>query len=361
MRGQTAQLIDPAEGSESLRDGLLKPSAPLLQRIAAVRASAPHPDHVEVAQVPWALVLSSAIDVCLAAALEAAAPAARRVRRRFIDDVDADSLARSPAVLEVMHLSLLADATSPDGTVPGPERWSRIIRLMQPRVLDRLKETVGPAYIVIIDGVTERDPLDRGDLAAALEGLDDSQIVLCDGTHEHGAWLRSVRPGVLVLDARVAQLLAGARAAAPVAVPAILRAEDVALKVLDARGADKVTVVLRAEELRDIRRHLEVVSDVPGLPARASATSACGYFVRSCELHDFSPIMEVLYSTFASTEKRTRSCMMSLLDVSLSCVGPILCHEARSRTALSYWPVFQEAVARPVCIGWESASDKTGA
>jgi len=266
-RDESSQLLEGDEPSQSLRGALSKPSSALLGRIAALRKSAADAAQVEVSQAPWALVLSSAIDTRLASALEAAAPASRRIRRRFVDDIDADSLVRSPAILEVMHLSLLADASSPDGAVPEPRGWSRVTRLMQPRVLDRLKNIAGPSSIIVIDGVSATDTLDREDLIAAFEGLDDAQIVLCGGSSEQPAWLLNTRPGVLVLAESLAEVLARARVETPSPVSTLLRAEDLTLTVRGARAGDNVTVVVRAEELRDIRRHLDIIGDAPGLVA----------------------------------------------------------------------------------------------
>jgi hypothetical protein len=109
-----------------LRQALSQPSPTIRERITELRAAAPDPAHVEVSQVPWALVLSSAIDTRLATALEAAAPEARRVRRRFVDEVNSEILVRSPTVLEVMHLSLISRTDSLDGAIAQPTSWTRL-------------------------------------------------------------------------------------------------------------------------------------------------------------------------------------------------------------------------------------------
>ena len=266
--GGEAQEMLGSEGSASgLRVALSQPSAPLLERIASLRASAPDTAHVEVAQAPWALAFSSALDTRLASALEATAPEARRVRRRFVDDIDSDILFRSPTVLEVMHLSLVSDASSLDGAVLEPRQWSRATRLIQPRILDHVKDVVGPAYIVVVTGITVSDALDRDDLLAAFDGLDDAQIILCDKKTEDTAWLRNARPDVLVLQSALADLLQRARAETPLPVPELLRAEDLAITVHAEENAERRTAVFRADEIRDIRRHLEIVGDTAGLPA----------------------------------------------------------------------------------------------
>jgi hypothetical protein len=77
-RGETQGLLGSDASLHGLRVALAQPSSPLLDRVASLRASAPDSAHVEVAQAPWALVFSSAVDTRLASALEAAAPAARR-------------------------------------------------------------------------------------------------------------------------------------------------------------------------------------------------------------------------------------------------------------------------------------------
>src|SRR4051794_14253763 len=77
-RGDSRGLLAFDASPPSLRAALLEQLSSLMGLVAALLASAPQSAHVEVAQVPWALVLSSALDTRLAAALEAAAPAARR-------------------------------------------------------------------------------------------------------------------------------------------------------------------------------------------------------------------------------------------------------------------------------------------
>ena len=266
-RGETQGLLGSDNSLPSLRAALAQPSSSLLERVASLRVSAPDSAHVEIAQAPWALVFSSGVDTRLASALEAAAPAARRVRRRFVNELDADNLLRSPTVLEVMHLSLVSDFASPDGAVPEPRQWSRATRLIQPRILDRVRDVVGPAHIVIVDGVTGADALDRDDLVAAFDGLDDAQIILCDTNRDDTAWLRNTRPGALVLHGVLADLLQFARAETPLPVPELLRAEDFAITARAEESAERRTAVFRADEIRDIRRHLEIVGDAPGLPA----------------------------------------------------------------------------------------------
>ncbi len=263
VRGETQALLGFDVPPSSLREALSQPSSPLLERLQNIRASVPGPAHVEVAQVPWALVFASSVETRLAAALEAAAPAVRRVRRRFVNDVDAGNLVRSPTVLEVMHLSLVSEATSLDGAIPDPRQWLRVTRLMQPRILEHLKKLVGPAHIVIIDGVTNFDTVDRYDLIAALDGLDDTQIVLCGTESEDNAWLLNVRPGVVVLDGNLAELLQYARSETLLPVPALLAAEDFAITARAEDNEERKTLIFRADEVRDIRRHLEILGDAP--------------------------------------------------------------------------------------------------
>ena len=265
VRGETQTLLSSETSSTGLAPGLLHPTKALLDRIGVLRGAAPATAHVEVAQVPWALVLSSALDTRLAAALESAAPASRRIRRRFVNDVDADNLVRSATVLEVMHLSLTSDATTSDGAVPDPSRWARATRLNQPRILDHLREIVGPAYIVIVDGVSAADPLDRDVLIAAFEGLDDTQIILCDDRLAEAEWFRIALPGAPLLQGSLANLLKESIAEPQVSLRALLQANDLAVRVRVAENEERQTLVLRAEELRDIRRHVEILGDSPGL------------------------------------------------------------------------------------------------
>ena len=287
VRGDTEELVKEDGPSLTLGEELLRPRPHFQTKVTALRQAPPSSAHVEVAQLPWALVISSALDTRLDSALEAAAPAARRVRRRYVDEPDADILARSPTVLEVMHLSLFSSPTSPDGAVPEPGKWTRASRLLQPRVLERLRDAIGPAFYVVIDGVTHADALDRENLLVSLEGIDDAQIVLCDPREDETSWLRDSRPGVLALFETLPALLRTARAEAPLELPELLRAEDLAITVRSAQNGERRIVIFRAEELRDIRRHVEIVGDAPGRPApklRDERVRAFSAFLRTPRL-----------------------------------------------------------------------------
>ncbi len=306
-RGETARLLGSDTLDETLHSELLKPSDVFLDRVTSLRASLPDSAHVEVAQAPWALVLSTALDTRLASALEAAAPGARRVRRRFINDVDADALIRGSTILEVMHLSLFSNASSADGILPDPSRWARATRLMQPRVLDRLKDTVGPAHIVILDGLNKHDPLDLEDLVTALEGLDDTQIVLCAVNDIDVAWLLAARPNVVVVRGSAASLLRQARVGASASPPPLLQSDDLAISVRGSANNERLTVVFRADELRDIRRHVEIIGDAPGLVApaeRDARLSAFRSFIRTPRLR---PDYEHFFPEFVWSGKLTSS------------------------------------------------------
>lgn len=318
VSGDTQALIHQA-AADSLRKALLRPTRDFLDNVTRLRESDPDSAHVEIAQLPWALVISSALETRLVRALEAAAPAARRVRRRFVDDPDADSLVRSPTTLEVMHLSLFSSPTSPDGVLPEANRWSRATRLMQPRVLERLKDAIGPAHYVIIAGVGSADTLDREDLAASLEGIDDAQVVLCEPQVDDTAWLRDYRPGAIILNASLDQLLQKARVEAPQAVPDILRADDLLVTARSIKDGGRQVATFRAEELRDVRRHLDILGDRPGqiTPAtRDERLRAFRKFLRT-------PRLRADYQTFVGDFCLARQAYQELFEAVIARVGRV--------------------------------------
>ena len=333
VRGETQALLGFDVPPSSLRAAFSQPSSPLLERLQNIRASAPSPAHVEVAQVPWALVFASAVETRLASALEAAAPAARRVRRRFVNDVDADNLVRSPTILEVMHLSLISEATSLDGAVPDPRQWLRVTRLMQPRILEHLKTLVGPAHIVIVDGVTNYDTLDRDDLIAALEGLDDAQIVLCSTESEDNAWLLNVRPGVVVLDGSLAELLQYTRSESLLPVPELLGAEDFAITARAEDNGERKTLIFRADEVRDIRRHLEILGDAPSQRAPTERDERLRAFRTFLRTPRFRPD----YRSFVSEFCLERQAYTKLHDIVMQRIAHI--RGARRSSAQSKGPI----------------------
>lgn len=333
VRGDTQALLGFGVPPSSLRAAFSHPSPSLIESLQNIRSSAPSTVHVEIAQVPWSLIFTSAVETRLASALEAAAPAARRVRRRFVNDVDADNLVRSPTILEVMHLALVSEATSLDGAAPEPRQWLRVTRLMQPRILEHLKRLVGPAHIVIIDGVTNYDTLDRDDLIAALDGLDDAQIVLCSTKSEDNSWLLSVRPGVVVLDGNLAELLQQTRAETVLPDPELLEAEDFAITVRAEDSGERRTLIFRADEVRDIRRHLKILGDSPSQKAptvRDERRRAFRAFLRT-------PRFRPDYDSFVSEFCLERQAYTQLHDLVVRRVAHI--RGARRSSAQSKGPI----------------------
>jgi hypothetical protein len=333
--GDTQALIDAGTAATTLRQALLRPTRSFLDKVNSLREADPDGAHVEVARLPWALVISSAFDTRLARALEAAAPTARRVRRRFVDDPDADILARSPTVLEVMHLSLFSSPTSPDGALPEPSKWTRATRLMQPRVLERLKDAIGPAYYVVIDGVSYADALDREDLVVSLEGVDDAQIVLCEPREDDTAWLRDPRPGAVVLTASLPALLQTARAEAPLAVPYLLRTDDLAVTARSTKNGERRIAIFRAEELRDVRRHVEILGDEPGQPAPTSRDER----LRAFRLFLRTPRLRADYQTFVKEFCLERKAYRELYDAVMARVARVSGTAARPAGRRSEGPI----------------------
>jgi hypothetical protein len=200
-------------------------------------------------------------------------------------------------------------------------------------VLERLKDAVGPAHFVVIDGVTAVDALDREDLVAALQGLDGAQMALGEANVGEATWLRDACPGALILQGSLVDLLRRAQVDQLFPIPEILRAEDLAVTVRAANTVETRSVVFRAEELRDIRRHVEIIRDAPGCPVpadRDERLAAFRKFIRTPRLRpeyeSFVPefcLERQAYSQLSDTVAR-RLARISGTKTERSSEGPIL-------------------------------------
>lgn len=277
--GETAKVLD---ANRTVSQFLRMPTQAETERLEILRAEPASAAHVDVARQPWSLVLTSALDMRLTTALEAAAPLARRIRRRFVNDPDASVLTRNPTSLPVTHLFLERTPASLDGVVPAPAAFSRLSRILVPAILRPLSEAIGPNQIVVIAGVGPLDGLSRDDLAAALGDLDPTQIVLCapDGDSQ---WLTETLPGACVFRATLPSLIETDRGDGVEAMSSLLEADDLAVSVREEVSEARRTVVFRAAELQEIKRFVTVLPDgFPRAPAaRDEVEAAFERFVRT--------------------------------------------------------------------------------
>ncbi len=277
--GEAARILD---ANRTISQFLRAPTQAETEKLEILRAEPAAAAHVDVARQPWSLVLTSALDTRLTSALEAAAPLARRVRRRFVNDPDASVLTRNPTSLPVTHLLLERNPAGLDGVVPAASSLSRLSRILVPAILRPLSEAVGPNQVVVIAGIGPWDGLSRDDLAAALSDLDPAQVLLCapDGDAE---WLTDTLPGATVLRATLASLLEADRLERGEVISSVLEAGDLAVAVREEASETRRSVVFRASELQEIKRFVTVLPDgFPRPPAlREEVQAAFERFVRT--------------------------------------------------------------------------------
>lgn len=255
--GEAARV--PASG-RAVSDVLRAPIASELDRLASLRDEVASDRHVEVARQPWSLVVTTALDTRLTSALEAAAPLARRVRRKFANDLDATDLPRSAVAPSVMHLLLERDPAGVDGRLPSAGSFVRLSRILMPAILAALPPAIGADQVVVISGTSPLDVLNADDLAAALEPLDPSQIVICAPGGDV-QWPSDLIPGASVLRADLASLLSAARLDAGNLASPLLEAGDLALSAREHLSGSRRQIVFRAAELQEIRRFVTLLPD----------------------------------------------------------------------------------------------------
>jgi hypothetical protein len=221
-----------------------------------------------ICSAPWGLVVSTAIDTSIARALNETNRDARRLRHHFVDQAIEGTLPKRPQLLDVAHLARVTDPHRPLGAVTYGRRWRNIRQLSQPALLRSLAAQIGPAHIVCVAGINLSDIVDWRLVATSLVDLDPERVIwfLEPGNQITSEELLTELPGItLVRDSLDAVLRAAEDA--PIEKERLAALKSTVLDtddlVVNVRVGDaNRPVVFRSAELRDFRRHVEVLPDL---------------------------------------------------------------------------------------------------
>ncbi|HVZ18921.1 MAG TPA: hypothetical protein VG897_17525, partial [Terriglobales bacterium] len=278
----TGQNLDP-EGSEALRQQLIKalslaPSAsikeafgstsdmaavmPILRGIGSKSSS----NLRKVADIPWAAVFTSSFDDSFSAQLAIESSQGRRLRHLCIDNELPSFFARRNDVLTVSHLAHTSNDQSLTGIPISGRQISRAERFLIPGILRHLAQAVGPAHMLCIAGIGSGDLLDYKLVADFAGELDPENVYWFVAAHDQlDLQLISDRlPKINLVGVALTDSLENYLATTVNKVEAGRRREQVLelndlVVTVQAEGGQRA-VSFRADELREFRRHLVVVS-----------------------------------------------------------------------------------------------------
>jgi len=248
----------------------LSDPTPLNEAATVVASSGPSEALRRVAEVPWAAVFTSSIDDLLSTELSRQGSEGRRIRHLSVDERMPAFFPRQNDVLSVLHLMHLADAQTATGVPVYGRHWTKTQRLQIPGVLRGLPEAIGPAHVLCVAGVSAYDPI-AFDLVAAMTSDLDPDNVYWFKTHSDGIdrdAILAIAPNIHIIDSDLPSALSSSEtiiARLSEAKRRVLETEDLAITVGTAPHQRVLT--FRAAELREFRRHLVILPDIPEAPA----------------------------------------------------------------------------------------------
>lgn len=255
-----------------------------------------------VADIPWAAVFTSAMDDALSSELANRDSQSRRIRHLFLNDEMPAFFPRRNEVLTMVHLCHLADEQSITGVPLSGRNWGKATRLLIPRLLGGLAESIGPAHLLCIAGVKRGDPVDPLLLADSVSNLDPDNVYWFVRPDDQldVAELRLAAPDIHIVESdftdSLASYLDSAKSQAELSElkNQTLQLHDLIVTV----GVGEMERVLsfRASEVREFRRHLLIVPDLKAKAASSGSIERKHDFVRflsaSRETPDWSGISE---------------------------------------------------------------------
>ncbi len=249
--------------------------APIVAAIKSIAETRSGPSLRRIAEVPWAAVFTSAFDDRLSVELGSQDSQGRRLRHLCVNDEMPAFFSRRNEVLTVLHLSHLADEQTATGLPLYGRHWGRAQRLFIPGVLRVLPQAVGPAHLLCIAGIGANDPISASLVADFANELDPDNVYWfvrpSDGLEIEK--LRKLVPNIHFIESDLRTMLESylETAAADVSLKSlkerVLELQD--LVVIVRSGDISRALTFRASELREFRRHLVIV---PDLPTKAPAT-----------------------------------------------------------------------------------------
>jgi len=255
-------------GEISLADqcATLSDAAPLNEAVKALGRRGSSMALKSVADVPWAAVFTSAIDDSLSTELGRQGSDARRLRHFAVDERVPAFFPRQNDVLSVLHLMHLADAGTVTGVPAYGRHWTKAQRLLIPGILRNLPEAIGPAHILCIAGISATDPVKFELVAAMAADLDPDNVYWfispSDGL-DHNAIL-DLAPKIHIIDSDLSSALSSsATIIAQIADAKRTVLESGDLTVTVGATPHQRVISFRAAELREFRRHLIVLPDIP--------------------------------------------------------------------------------------------------
>jgi hypothetical protein len=372
----TGQNLDP-EGSEALRQQLIKalslaPSAsikeafgstsdmaavmPILRGISSKSSS----NLRKVADIPWAAVFTSSFDDSFSAQLAIESSQGRRLRHLCIDSELPSFFARRNDVLTVSHLAHTSNDQSLTGIPISGRQISRAERFLIPGILRHLAQAVGPAHMLCIAGIGSGDLLDYELVADFAGELDPENVYWFVAAHDQmDLRLISDRlPKINLVGVALTDSLENHLATAVNKVDAerrrgqILELNDLVVTVQTEGGQRAVS--FRADELREFRRHLVVVSDMPAPSRRSAAPENKEDFIRFLSLNRQTPSWDGIAEGYAF-ERDAYNSLLSVVSDRLDVIAPSGARTHSSRKTSDSGPIYfagPPASGRSVGLAW---------
>ena len=227
----------------------------------------------QIFSAPWALVVSAAIDPSIGRAIVNTYREARRLRHHFVDQPTPGVLQKRPHLLDIVHLLRMHDPHKALGQTPFGRRLRQIFQLSQPALLNGLSAQIGPAHFVCVAGFGARDLIEWQLVASSLANMDPERIVwfLTSDDQITSEELLAELPGItIVRDSHFPTSCGsqtqyrGKKRDFTGLTNQVLDRQDLEISVR-VDGTSR-PIVFRASELRDFRRHLEILPNMKARP-----------------------------------------------------------------------------------------------
>jgi hypothetical protein len=326
----------------------------------AIEETTPRRALQRVAEIPWAVVFTSALDNTFTMELASQDSQGRRLRHLTLDGELPAFFSRRNEVLTVLHISHLANEQSTTGIPLHGRSWGKAERLLIPGLLKDLAQAIGPAHLLCIAGITDRDAISSFLLADSISALDPDNVYWFVGQQDHLDLheLSLAAPNIHFIEEDFSQAVmaylesSDAQASLSALKGEVLQLEDLAVTINISESQKVLT--FRASELREFRRHLLIVPDLKAKTASSQPLQRKQDFISFLSQNRETPDWAGISEGYAFQRDAYKILLEHVIDRTMLMMGSGPRSHARKRSVEDL-PIFlagPPASGRTVGLSW---------